>query len=311
MPAIPERNKAVTADISVRKYQATSFQTANLQAPQRQDDRTKGSLRGSDLQSAADNGAEYVDIDSYKSIDDPEERHWPNQADNSKRSIDAKGWQPTKLSNGKWSCNHKCKNKISCKHLCCHEGLDQPPKRPKASFSQADSAKELPKSSVAKATSVGTGKENAWPPTHSQCEQSAQRDIEEIDLTMEGSASFGDDGLHNDGRFWPQRTEEMDFTMFPKCLTSEDSLHGSVKTRQLSQQGANESAAMRFIPGVHESSDTDNNDKLANGLSDYAHVEEPSFSVFSDWPSQSHETPRNGDPAAKFFINSSSPPFKG
>ncbi|KAL9582942.1 MAG: hypothetical protein Q9212_003008 [Teloschistes hypoglaucus] len=42
-------------------------------------------------------------------------------------------WTPTQLSNGKWDCNHKCKDKTSCKHLCCHEGVDKPPKPPKKS----------------------------------------------------------------------------------------------------------------------------------------------------------------------------------
>lgn len=40
-------------------------------------------------------------------------------------------WQPKKLPNGKWACNHKCKDKTSCKHLCCREGADKPPKPPK------------------------------------------------------------------------------------------------------------------------------------------------------------------------------------
>ena len=36
------------------------------------------------------------------------------------------------LANGKWACNHNCKDKTSCKHLCCREGLDKKPKPPKA-----------------------------------------------------------------------------------------------------------------------------------------------------------------------------------
>ncbi|CEN59366.1 hypothetical protein ASPCAL01817 [Aspergillus calidoustus] len=35
---------------------------------------------------------------------------------------------PQKLDNGRWACNHKCKDKSVCKHLCCREGLDNPPK---------------------------------------------------------------------------------------------------------------------------------------------------------------------------------------
>lgn len=37
---------------------------------------------------------------------------------------------PRQLENGKWACNHKCKDKTACKHgSCCREGLDKPPKK--------------------------------------------------------------------------------------------------------------------------------------------------------------------------------------
>lgn len=39
--------------------------------------------------------------------------------------------EETVLRNGKYLCKHKCKDKKTCKHLCCHEGLDNPPKKPK------------------------------------------------------------------------------------------------------------------------------------------------------------------------------------
>jgi ATP-dependent DNA helicase HFM1/MER3 len=34
------------------------------------------------------------------------------------------------LENGKWACNHKCKDKKTCKHMCCREGIDKPAKKP-------------------------------------------------------------------------------------------------------------------------------------------------------------------------------------
>ncbi|EED17429.1 DEAD/DEAH box DNA helicase (Mer3), putative [Talaromyces stipitatus ATCC 10500] len=40
--------------------------------------------------------------------------------------------QPIMLENGKYNCNHKCKDKSTCKHVCCREGLDKPPKRTKS-----------------------------------------------------------------------------------------------------------------------------------------------------------------------------------
>ncbi|KAL4932118.1 putative DEAD/DEAH box DNA helicase (Mer3) [Aspergillus undulatus] len=41
---------------------------------------------------------------------------------------DAASAEPERLDNGRWACNHKCKDKTSCKHFCCREGLDNPPK---------------------------------------------------------------------------------------------------------------------------------------------------------------------------------------
>ncbi|THU88606.1 P-loop containing nucleoside triphosphate hydrolase protein [Dendrothele bispora CBS 962.96] len=35
---------------------------------------------------------------------------------------------PVKLPNGKYRCNHPCKDKTVCRHLCCREGLVKPPK---------------------------------------------------------------------------------------------------------------------------------------------------------------------------------------
>ncbi|EQL32969.1 hypothetical protein BDFG_04949 [Blastomyces dermatitidis ATCC 26199] len=36
--------------------------------------------------------------------------------------------EPVRLENGNWACNHRCKDKTSCKHLCCRDGTDRPPK---------------------------------------------------------------------------------------------------------------------------------------------------------------------------------------
>ncbi|KAF1922985.1 P-loop containing nucleoside triphosphate hydrolase protein [Didymella exigua CBS 183.55] len=36
---------------------------------------------------------------------------------------------PDQLPNGRWPCNHKCKDKEACKHYCCKHGMDKPPKK--------------------------------------------------------------------------------------------------------------------------------------------------------------------------------------
>jgi hypothetical protein len=46
--------------------------------------------------------------------------------------------EPRQLANGKWACNHNCKDKTSCKHLCCREGLDKKPKPSKARTSKKE-----------------------------------------------------------------------------------------------------------------------------------------------------------------------------
>ncbi|THH28500.1 hypothetical protein EUX98_g5688 [Antrodiella citrinella] len=49
-----------------------------------------------------------------------------------------------RLANGKFACNHLCKDKTKCKHLCCREGLDRPPpwtkRRVEKTFGTEDSA---------------------------------------------------------------------------------------------------------------------------------------------------------------------------
>ncbi|KAJ5637866.1 hypothetical protein N7490_007745 [Penicillium lividum] len=54
--------------------------------------------------------------------------------------------EPARLANGNWACNHKCKDKTSCKHLCCRTGLEKPPKpgKKRATASQkADGLNQL------------------------------------------------------------------------------------------------------------------------------------------------------------------------
>ena len=56
-----------------------------------------------------------------------------------KGAINTETWNPVQLENGRWACNHKCKDKSVCKHLCCREGVDRAPKPPKCSTAVAQS----------------------------------------------------------------------------------------------------------------------------------------------------------------------------
>jgi ATP-dependent DNA helicase HFM1/MER3 len=90
--------------------------------------------------------------------------------------------EPVQLANGKWACNHPCKDKHSCKHMCCKEGMDKPPKK---------TAKTKRRSSgdydTHTAASISTQK-----PKHSQSKlrlKASKRKIssaiEELDLTQQ------------------------------------------------------------------------------------------------------------------------------
>jgi len=57
----------------------------------------------------------------------------------------AKEFEPRQLDNGKWACNHACKDKTACKHLCCREGVDKKPKAPKPRASKKDVTATDPK----------------------------------------------------------------------------------------------------------------------------------------------------------------------
>ncbi|KAL6717498.1 ATP-dependent DNA helicase MER3 [Lecanora helva] len=59
-------------------------------------------------------------------------------------------WNPKRLENGRWACNHKCKDKKVCKHMCCREGVDKVPKPPKNAFVSAASLVDV--SSVSERT---------------------------------------------------------------------------------------------------------------------------------------------------------------
>ncbi|KAJ9299800.1 hypothetical protein DTO271G3_2684 [Paecilomyces variotii] len=59
-----------------------------------------------------------------------------------KQTISDDQEQPTQLPNGKWACNHKCKDKSSCKHFCCRDGLEKPPRTNKKQASTSESRRD-------------------------------------------------------------------------------------------------------------------------------------------------------------------------
>ncbi|RAO68915.1 uncharacterized protein BHQ10_004927 [Talaromyces amestolkiae] len=62
------------------------------------------------------------------SVDRASNNSRKNERHTSDLREDTEELQPVMLENGKYNCNHKCKDKSTCKHFCCREGLDKPPK---------------------------------------------------------------------------------------------------------------------------------------------------------------------------------------
>ena len=90
-----------------------------------------------------------------------------------RKAINAEVWNPVQLENGKWACNHKCKDKSVCKHLCCREGVDRAPKPPKYSTAVVQSAglEKMPKTPGIRPgdrlhSNVAKKKLDTGPPSH-------------------------------------------------------------------------------------------------------------------------------------------------
>lgn len=85
-------------------------------------------LQDSDLLNVASELEHVGDSDGFVDVDDV-------AVPNSKKSTSATTLKTTsvQMPNGKWTCNHPCreglrKNKNPCKHKCCQDGLDKQPK---------------------------------------------------------------------------------------------------------------------------------------------------------------------------------------
>ena len=87
----------------------------------------------------------------FASIDDFDDKLRPDAGTSRKkqkltsieRDEETTAHEPRQLANGKWACNHNCKDKTSCKHLCCREGLDKKPKPAKAKTSKKEGEKSV------------------------------------------------------------------------------------------------------------------------------------------------------------------------
>jgi ATP-dependent DNA helicase HFM1/MER3 len=96
--------------------------------------------------------------------------------------IDHDDAEAVQLANGKWACNHRCKDKNACKHFCCKEGTDKPPKKT-ATAKRTASGEHHPQSTQKPATQKAKEKQTKLQLTASKRKTSSP--IEELDLTQQ------------------------------------------------------------------------------------------------------------------------------
>ncbi|KAL7417667.1 hypothetical protein BDY24DRAFT_437990 [Mrakia frigida] len=65
---------------------------------------------------------------------------------------------PIQLENGKWKCNHTCRDKSKCSHMCCREGMAHPPtkKLSRAASKETPAAAASPSKPFSLTKSTGT-----------------------------------------------------------------------------------------------------------------------------------------------------------
>lgn len=137
-----EQHQSTDLASNVQRVQARRHNPTQTQATMtnRADDPfDDDSIDDADLVSAETKG--FAHIDQFESTEERE--------DTRRVRIDAKNSaqprEPQQMLNGRWACNHACKDKSKCKHLCCREGLDKPPKPAKQKPIKKDQSSPDPK----------------------------------------------------------------------------------------------------------------------------------------------------------------------
>lgn len=86
---------------------------------------------------------------------------------------------PVQLDNGRWTCQHLCKDKgIECKHKCCRDGVTKPRRRPKKALKTLEQDEKQ-----RKLTSLGTVTKKS-----SSSSKSSARSLDKLQDTFAASA---------------------------------------------------------------------------------------------------------------------------
>jgi ATP-dependent DNA helicase HFM1/MER3 len=120
------------------KRRTESLEVQRVQQPAR-DDYGDDEIDDNELLNMPLDGLEFDDIDNFANIANTAARNSALNHKSNKEKARARTTNtamdddheqgPVQLDNGKWACNHKCKDKTACKHLCCREGVDKPPRK--------------------------------------------------------------------------------------------------------------------------------------------------------------------------------------
>ncbi|KAI1473119.1 P-loop containing nucleoside triphosphate hydrolase protein [Daldinia caldariorum] len=131
-----------------RKVQPTHRQTTTMESSE--DDMDYGDLPDQDMLNAALASMDQNDETDWQDpsvlLDDVEE-DFPFIDNVLPQERNSLVFEPNKMENGRWMCNHRCRNgRLTgagkpCTHKCCHEGLDKPRPPPRDKKKDKDSAR--------------------------------------------------------------------------------------------------------------------------------------------------------------------------
>ncbi|KAI4621097.1 hypothetical protein J4E83_005460 [Alternaria metachromatica] len=101
--------------------------------------------------------------------------------------------EPVQLANGRWACNHPCKDRSACKHQCCKTGMDKPSKK-KSVAKRVPSGEDRPEPTQQPPPPKGKEKQTKLQLTASKRKISAP--IDELDLTQQEKKQKADYGTN-------------------------------------------------------------------------------------------------------------------
>ena len=125
-----------------------------------------------------------------KNKDDPKSKRLARPIDTTAEQDDP---EPVQLANGKWACNHPCKDRSACKHQCCKTGMDKPSKK-KAVAKRVPSIEDRPEPTQQPLPLKGKEKQTKLQLTASKRKVSAP--IDELDLTQQEKKQKADYGTN-------------------------------------------------------------------------------------------------------------------